>query len=135
MSAGQVHSLLSILGDGSGDSVHVGEALLGESLAVDVGLAVLLGLDGADESGLLELLEAVADDLTGRFSGVLSAGTVSLLGAVVLAEGVDTGLAANVQLVGNGGGADVEPVDVVRREILLATGLIIGGPLQYKYNF
>ena len=97
---------------------------------MNVGLAILLGLDGADESGLLELLEAVADDLTGRPSGVLSAGTVSLLGAVVLAEGVDTGLAAHVQLVGNGGGANVEPVGVVRREILLATGLIIGGPLQ-----
>lgn len=124
-------SLLSILGDGSSDSVHVGEALLGESLAVNVDLASLRGLDvdGADEGGLLELLEAVADDLTGRPSGVLRAGTVSLVGAVVLAESVDAGLAANVQLVGNGGSADVEPVGVVRREILLATGLIIGGPL------
>jgi len=71
----------------------------------------------------------VADDLTGRLSAVLGAGTVSLLGAVVLAEGVDTRSLAHVELVGNGGSADVEPVSVVRREILLGAGLIIGGPL------
>lgn len=118
----------------SGDSVHVGEALLGQTLTNDALLGVIIDVDreGADEGSGLELLEAVADDLTGGQSVVLSAGTVSLLGAIVLAEGVDTDVLSHVDLVENGGGADVEPVSIIRSEVLVATGLIIDGPLRIK---
>jgi len=123
-------SVLLVLGEGGGNSVHIGDTLLGEGLTSDKGLAVVsLVLDGADEELVLELSEAVTDDLTGRLSAVLGAGTVSLLGAVVLTEGVDTGSSLHVELVGDRSGANVKPVDVVGREILLGTGLIIGGPL------
>lgn len=71
----------------------------------------------------------MTDDLTSRLSAMLGASAVSLLGTVMLTEGVDTGSSAHVELVRNGGSSDVKPVDVVGREILLGTSLIIGGPL------
>ena len=61
---------------------------------------------------------------------MLGLGAVSLLGGVVLTEGLDTRLAADVQLVGDGGGTDVEPVRIVRAEVLEARGLVVDGPLS-----
>ena len=125
--------LLVLLGDLGSNSVHVGNALLGESLAVDhVGTVLRLPGDLADELGVLKLEKAVADALTSTESVMLSLDTVSLLRGVVLTEGVNTSLTTHVELVGNRSGADVKPVGVVGREILLGTGLIIGGPLRIK---
>lgn len=79
---------------------------------------------------MLELDEAVSDALTGGESAVLGAGSVSLLLGVVLSEGVHTDLASHVELVGNGGGSDVEPVWVVWGEVLVTRCFIVGSPLQ-----
>ena len=119
--------LLELLGDLGGDSVHVGGALLGQG--VSDASNVLEG-DLADQRGVLELLQAVADHLTGGESSVLSADAVPLLRAVVLTQGLHTAVATHVQLVGEGGGADVEPVSIVRGKVLEAGGLVVHGPLS-----
>ena len=60
---------------------------------------------------------------------MFSADTVSLFARVVLSEGVDSDLASNVELVGDGGSSDVEPVSIVRSEVLEASSLVVLGPL------
>ena len=118
-----------LLGDLGSNSVHIGDALLGQrDTGNDGGTVVLVG-NLADEGGGLELVEAVADNLTGRESSVLGLGAVPLLGGVVLTEGLDTGLSTDVQLVGDGGGADIEPVRIVRAQVLEARSLVVDGPL------
>ena len=119
-----------LLGDLRGNSVHVGDTLLGQGDTGNDGDAIVLVGDLTNELGGLELVKAVADNLTGRESSVLGLGAVSLLGGVVLTEGLDTRLSADVQLVGNGGGTDVEPVRIVRAEVLEARGLVVDGPLS-----
>lgn len=56
-------------------------------------------------------------------------GSVSLVGTVVLSEGVDSNLTSHVELVGNGGSSNVEPVLVVWGQVLVAGSLIVSGPL------
>ena len=85
----------------------------------------------SDKGGSLELDEAVSDALTGGESGVLSAGSVSLLSRVVLSEGVDSDLLSHVELVGNGGSSNVKPVWVIRGKILVASSLVVSGPLWH----
>ena len=124
-------SLLGLLAEAlGGDSVHVHGTLLGESLAHGDGgtlLREVLGL--ANEASLLELLEAVADVLSGGLAGVLSLGAIAGLGSEVLAESVDANLVSHVELVADGGGAGVEPVIIERGELLVAGGLNGLGPL------
>ena len=60
---------------------------------------------------------------------MFSADTVSLFARVVLSEGVDSDLASNVELVGDGGSSDVEPVSIVRSEVLEASSFVVLGPL------
>jgi hypothetical protein len=123
--------LLELLDDLDGNAVHVGDALLSEGFAHGDGSSFLrLELGGADEASLLELNEAVADVLTSGHAGVLSAGAIALLLTVVLAEGVDTDLLAHVKLVGNGGSAVEEPVEVNWGELLEAGGLDVLSPLE-----
>ena len=94
------------------------------------GIAILgLVVHLADKLSLLELDEAVSDALTSDESVVLSAGAVSLLSTVVLSEGVDSNLTSHVELVGNGGSSDVEPVLVIRGKVLETCRFIVGGPL------
>ena len=59
--------------------------------------------------------------------------TTSDLGTEVSAETVDTALLSHVKLVGNSGSSNVEPVLVVRGEILVGSSLNNSGPL-YLYN-
>ena len=93
---------LELLGDLGSNSVHVGLALLGEGLSNDLGSVVVgLNIDSANKSGVLELLENVSDALSGALGGVLGSGSVSLLGRVVLSQGVDSDLASHVELVGD----------------------------------
>ena len=104
--------------------------LLGESFAHQCLLSVLvLEAHLSNELGALELLEAVSDALAGGESGVLGTGAVPGLGGVVLSESVDSDLSAHIELVGNGGSANIEPVWVVWRQVLVASGFIVGGPL------
>merc|ERR1712031_83685 len=99
-----VSGLLALLGEMGSNSVHIGDSLLGENLT-SANVLVLNHL--ADELSLLELLEAVPDDLTGGESGVLGASTNSLFRRVMLSEGVDTNLSSHVQLVSDGGSSNV----------------------------
>lgn len=131
MSSGATRSLLGLLEDEGSNAVHVGDTALGQGLAHGDGLTLLgLELAGADEAGLLELNEAVADVLASGLAVVLGLGAVALLATEVLAEAVDADLLADVELVGNGGGAVVEPVALVGRELVSAGGLDVLGPLQ-----
>lgn len=123
-------ALSVLVGDLSSDSVHVGGSLLGQGLAIWNGDAVLgLVVHLADELSLLQLDEAVSDALSGDESVVLSAGSVSLLSTVVLSEGVDSDLLSHVELVSNGGSSNVKPVWIIWGEVLVASGLIVVGPL------
>ena len=126
------HSLgLSLsAGDLLSDSVHIGGSLLGEGLSVGNGGTVLgLEVNFTNELGALQLDEAVSDALSGNESVSLSAGSESLLSTVVLSESVDSDLLSHVELIGNGGSSNVEPVWVVWTEILEASSFIVVGPL------
>ena len=83
----------------------------------------------SNELSLFELNEAVSDALSGDKSVSLGAGSVSLLSTVVLSEGVDSDLLSHVQLIGNGCSSDVKPVWVIWGEILVASSLVVVGPL------
>jgi hypothetical protein len=119
--------LAEVLG---GNAVHVHGALLGQALAHGDGGALLrLVLDLADETGLVELLEAVADVLASSLEGLLSAGSTAGLATEVLAESVDANLLSHVELVADGGGAGEEPVVVVRAQFLEEGSLYCLRPL------
>ena len=123
-------SLLSLGSHLGGDAVHVGLALLGEALAhedVLVGVDVLLG---SDKLGILELLEAVADVLGSSHAGVFGAGASALLAAVVATEASGADGSPDVQLVGEGGSAGVEPVVVIGGKLLGAASLNVLLPLN-----
>ena len=110
--------------------------LLGKALAHGDALALfglVLGL--ANEAGLLELIEAVADVLTSSLAVVLSLDTTAGLATVVLAEALDANLLSHVELVANGSGAHVEPVIVEWVQLLVAGSLNGLRPLCNIYNF
>jgi hypothetical protein len=86
-------------------------------------------LNDTNELSLLELLEHVPDDLAGTLVVLGRADAVSLLATVVGLEGGHSDLTSDVQLVSNGGGSGVEPVAVVRSEVLEGRGLDVLGPL------
>ncbi len=112
------------------NAVHVHGALLGEALAHGDGAALLrLVLGLTNEASSLELLEAVADVLTGSHSGVLHLDATAGLATEVLAESLDTSLLSHVELVADGCGAGVEPVIVEGSELPVAGGLNDLGPL------
>jgi hypothetical protein len=103
-----IRSELGLLDDVGGDSVHVGGALLGEGFSNnDLDTFVRDVLGGTDETGSLELDEAVADVLTSSFTGVLGSSSVVLVATVMLTEGLDTDLSSHVELVSDGGGTVV----------------------------
>lgn len=123
-------SLLLLLGNLGSNSVHIGLALFGESLSDQCAISVLvLKAHLSNELGMLELNEAVSDALASGESAVLGAGSVSLCLGVVLSESVDTDLSSHVELVSDGSSTDVEPVLINWREVLVACGFIVGGPL------
>lgn len=121
--------VLALFADDGSDSVHIGSSLGGKGLAANDGDVLLRDVLGsANELGGFELLEAVADVLTGGKGVVLSAGTVLLVRTVVLAEGLDTNLLSHVELVSDGGSTGVQPVIIVGSELSHASGLGIFGP-------
>ena len=72
--------LLVLLGNLGGNSVHIGGSFLGKGLSNDaVGSIIVLNGNLSDESGDLELLEAISDVLSCGFSVVLGACSVSLV--------------------------------------------------------
>ena len=128
-------SASSLLPDLGGDTVHIGVALLGEGLAHDDFSTVVRDvLDFAEDAGILEGVHQISDDLTSSESGVLGLGASSLLGSVVLSEGLDTDLSSHVDLVGDRGSAHVKPVVVIGTELLVESGLNVGSILYNIIN-
>jgi hypothetical protein len=105
--------VLLVLGlhGGLGDTVQVTLAGLCDAAAT----LVLVLLEHTD---LLEGLHDLAVDGTGGVNVVRGTHAAVLGGAVGLAETADTDGLAHVDVAGDGGGADVEPVDVLGRELL-----------------
>jgi len=114
--------LLGLLDEGRGDTVRIGGSLLGECLSNGE-------VHGSDNSSGSELVDAVADVLSGDGALVRLADSTSGTGTVMLAHAVDTDLLAHVDLVSNRGSTGVEPVVVIRGKLLEAGGLDVLAPL------
>ena len=112
------------------NSVHVGGTLLGQDLLVDgFGSVFLLILDEANKASFFELFQAVSDNLACALSVVRRSHSVSLFATIVGSQGGETDLSSDVELISYGSSSHVEPVAVIRSEILEAGGLHVGGPL------
>ena len=112
------------------NTVHVHDALLGEGFShgdAVTFLGLVLGL--TNETGLSELVEAVADVLSGGHFGGFFLGTTAGLATEVLAESLNTGLLSHVELVADSSGANVKPVSGEGVKLLVAGGLNCNGPL------
>lgn len=122
---------MGLLGVGRNETVHVHDSLLGQTLAHSDGSVVngRLELGGSNKSSRLKLSKAVANDLTSSELAVLSLGSISLLGSIVLTEALDSNLLSHVELVANRGSTDIEPVLRVWRELFLASSLNVLSPL------
>jgi hypothetical protein len=108
--------LLLSLSGGLGNSVQITLAGLGDASATL--LLVLL-----ENTNLLEGLHDLAVDGAGGVD-VLGGARATVDGSAVdLAEAADTDGLAEVDVAGDGGGADVEPVNVLGRELLGDTSL------------
>lgn len=108
--------LLLGLSGGLGNSVQITLASLGDAAATL--LLVLL-----KDTDLLESLHDLAVDGAGGVD-VLGGTAASVLGGTVdLSETANTDGLAEVDVTGDGGGTDVEPVNVLGRELLGGTGL------------
>lgn len=108
--------LLLGLGGGLGDPVQIPLAGLGDASA-----ALLLVL--LEDANLLEGLHDLAVDRA-RGVDVLGGARAAVDGgAVHLAEAADADRLAEVDVAGDGGGADVEPVNVLGGELLGDTSL------------
>ena len=129
----QSSSLLGFLGVGDNKTVHVHNSFFGQTLAHSDRSSIDGGFEfgSSNETSGLKLGKAVADNLSCGHSGVLSLGSISLLSSEVLAESLDSNLLSHVELVADSGSTDVEPVLVVRRELLKACSLSVLGPLRY----
>ena len=113
-----------------GDAVHVHGALLGQALAHgDAAALIRLVLGLADEAGLLELFEAVADVLTSGLLGDFLLGTAASLATVVLTKSLHSNLLSHVELVANRSCARIEPIIVQGVQLLIAGSLNGLGPL------
>lgn len=108
--------LLLGLSGGLGNSVQITLAGLGDAAATLV--LVLL-----NDANLLEGLEDLAVDGAGGIDVVAGAVATVLGSAVDLAETANTDGLAEVDVAGDGGGTDVEPVNVLGRQLLGGTSL------------
>ncbi len=108
--------LLLGLSSGLGNTVQITLASLGDAAAALV--LVLL-----KDTNLLERLHDLAVDGAGGIDVVRRSGAAVLGGTVDLAETADTNSLAEVDVAGDGGGADVVPVNVLGRELAGRTSL------------
>lgn len=76
-----------------------------------------------EDTDLLKSLEDLAVDGAGGVDVVGGTAATVLGGAVDAAEAANTDGLAEVDVAGNGGGADVEPVNVLGGHLLGGTGL------------
>jgi len=121
---------------GGGDAVHVSDSLLGEGLSEDVHLTFFgLKVDSSNQTDSLELVQAVADVFTGSHAALLGLGASAVLGSVMPSKVLDANAGSfHVELVGNAGGAVVEPVIVLWWQFLLASSLNVIAPLLSIIN-
>lgn len=119
--------LLLGLSGGLGNSVQITLAGLGDAAATLV--LVLL-----NDANLLEGLEDLAVDGAGGIDVVAGAVATVLGSAVNLAETANTDGLAEVDVAGDGGGTDVEPVNVLGRQLLGGTSLDGVNPTLYKVS-
>ena len=103
--------LLLSLSGGLGDTVQITLAGLGDAASTLV--LILL-----ENTNLLEGLHDLAVDGAGGVDVLAGARAAVLGGAVDLAEAANTDGLAEVDVAGDGGGADVVPVNVLGRELL-----------------
>lgn len=116
--------LLVSLSGSLGNSVQITLAGLGDTAATLL-LVVL------KDTNLLEGLHDLAVNGAGGVD-VLGRTRATVLGGTVdLAETADTNGLAEVDVAGDGGGADVEPVNVLGRELLRRAGLDSVDPTFY----
>lgn len=103
--------LLLLLGGGLSDTVQITLAGLGDAAAT------LLLVDLDDANGSQRLQDLAVDGARGV--DVLAGAAATVLGSAVdLAETANTDSLAEVDVAGNRGSADVEPVNVLGRELL-----------------
>jgi hypothetical protein len=76
-----------------------------------------------EDVDLLQSLHDLAVDAAAAVNVVRGAGTTVLGNTVNLPQAANTDGLPEVDVAGNGGGADVEPVDLLRRELLGDTSL------------
>jgi hypothetical protein len=108
--------LLLSLGGRLGDTVQISLAGLGDAAATL--LLILL-----KDTNLFQSLHNLAVD-TATGIDVLGRTDTSVLGGTVdLAKAANTDSLAEVDVTGNGSGADVEPIGVLRRQLAGGTGL------------
>ena len=119
-----------LLDEGCSNAVHVGGSFLGQGLSNGDGASIVsLEFHLSEDSGVKELVEAVADVFTSSHLGDLLSCSTAGLATEVLAESLDTDLLSHVELVANGGSAHVEPVVVERVQLLVESCLDGHGPL------
>lgn len=108
------------VGEGAGTEVPHTVKITLASLSYPPATLVLVELNDAD---LLEGLDDLAVDAAGGVNVLRGARAPVLGGAVDLPETADTDGLAEVDVARDGGGADVEPVDVLGRELPGGAGL------------
>lgn len=103
--------IVSLEGGGLQRTVQITLTSLGDAAATLV-LVVL------EDANLLKGLHDLTVDRAGGVDVVGGAGSAVLGGTVDLAETANTDGLAHVDMAGDGGGTDVEPVDVLGRHLL-----------------
>ena len=113
-----------------GNSIHVSDSLLGQSLSRNLLSSIFtLILDNSNQSSIFELLKAVPDDLTRALLVVRRSDSIAALSSVVGSQSADSDLSSDVQLVGHRSGSGVQPVGVIGLEVLEASSLGVADPL------
>ena len=114
--------LIILLHSGHSNSVQISGTRLGDSSATLASGVVIL-IDLLNNTELLKSLNDLAVDGAGGIDVVVWS-RASVLGAAVdLAETADTDGLAEVDVAGDGSGADVEPVGRLRGQLVAVRGL------------
>ena len=83
------------------DTIHIGDALLGEGLSHDDAHTLVFVLGSADKASSLELVKTETDVFSACFSEVFGSGSLAVGAAIVLSETLSADFASHVKLVSN----------------------------------
>jgi len=107
--------------EGASDSVHISSSDSGDDSSAEVGLL--------EDLASFESLESLSDEVSVGDVEVVW-GNTSVSGSTVhLSEGTNTGVSAHVQVSGEGGASDVEPVGIIGSQLFVGGGLDDVSPL------